>query len=113
MSMKENFNKGLLLTSIGSFWWGFIGVLYFEYVSFIGHIELVVHRCLWTAIMLILTTTYFAKWKFFLFRILLSISLAIINKATTWSIFQIKFQSKLIKYSFFCITSKQTQNQDP
>jgi chloramphenicol-sensitive protein RarD len=66
MSMKENFNKGLLLTSIGSFWWGFIGVLYFEYVSFIGHIELVVHRCLWTAIMLILTTTYFAKWKFFL-----------------------------------------------
>ncbi len=64
--MKEQFNKGLLLTSLGSFWWGFIGVLYFQYVSFIGHIELVVHRCLWTAIMLILSTTFLAKWKIFL-----------------------------------------------
>jgi chloramphenicol-sensitive protein RarD len=64
--MKEQFNKGLLLTSLGSFWWGFIGVLYFEYLSFIGHIELVVHRCLWTAIMLILTTTFLSKWQLFL-----------------------------------------------
>ena len=63
--MKKDFNKGLLLTSIGSFWWGFLGVLYFQYVSFIGHIELVVHRCLWTAVMLILTTTFFSKWKIF------------------------------------------------
>ena len=63
--MKQEFNKGLLLTSLGSFWWGFIGVLYFELVSFIGHIELVVHRCLWTAIMLIFTTTIFYKWKIF------------------------------------------------
>ena len=64
--MKTDFNKGLLLTSLGSFWWGFIGVIYFEYVSFIGHIELVVHRCLWTAVMLILTTTFFSKWNIFL-----------------------------------------------
>ena len=64
--MKEEFNKGLLLTSLGSFWWGFIGVIYFEYVSFIGHVELVVHRCLWTAAMLIITTSYFSKWKIFL-----------------------------------------------
>ena len=64
--MKEQFNKGLLLTSLGSFWWGFIGVLYFQYVSFIGHIELVVHRCLWTAIILILSTTFLSKWKIFL-----------------------------------------------
>ena len=63
--MKTDFNKGLLLTSLGSFWWGFIGVIYFEYVSFIGHIELVVHRCLWTAVMLIFTTTFFYKWKLF------------------------------------------------
>ena len=63
--MKKEFNKGLLLTSLGSFWWGFIGVLYFEYVSFIGHIELVVHRCLWTAVMLIFTTFLFSKWKIF------------------------------------------------
>ena len=64
--MKKNFNKGLLLTSLGSFWWGFLGVLYFQYVSFIGHIELVVHRCLWTAVMLIFTTTFFSKWKVFI-----------------------------------------------
>ena len=62
---KNNFNKGLLLTSLGSFWWGFIGVLYFKYVSFIGHVELVVHRCLWTAVMLVLTTTFFSKWEIF------------------------------------------------
>ena len=62
----SSFNKGLILTSLGSFWWGFIGVIYFEYVSFIGHIELVVHRCLWTAIMLIITTSIFSKWKVFL-----------------------------------------------
>ena len=63
--MNQDFNKGLLLTSLGSFWWGFIGVIYFEYVSFIGHIELVVHRCLWTTLMLILTTTFISKWKIF------------------------------------------------
>ncbi len=64
--MKQDFNKGLLLTSLGSFWWGFIGVIYFEYVSFIGHVELVVHRCLWTAIMLLFTTTFFSKWNLFI-----------------------------------------------
>ena len=63
--MNQQFNKGIFLTSLGSFWWGFIGVLYFEYVSFIGHIELVVHRCLWTAVMLIITTTFFSKWNIF------------------------------------------------
>ena len=63
--MNKDFNKGLLLTSLGSFWWGFIGVIYFQFVSFIGHIELVVHRCLWTAAMLILTTTFLNKWKIF------------------------------------------------
>jgi len=64
--MNKDFNKGLLLTSLGSFWWGFIGVLYFQYVSFIGHIELVVHRCLWTAVMLFLTTSFLNKWNIFL-----------------------------------------------
>ena len=63
--MNAKFNRGLLLTSLGSFWWGFIGVIYFEYVSFIGHIELVVHRCLWTAVMLIFTTTFLSKWNIF------------------------------------------------
>ena len=63
--MKHNFNKGLLLTSLGSFWWGFIGVIYFKYLEFIGFIEVVIHRCLWTALTLIITTFIFSKWKIF------------------------------------------------
>ena len=88
--MNSEFNKGLLLTSLGSFWWGFIGVIYFQYVSFIGHVELVVHRCLWTAVMLLLTTTFFSKWSLFkriiknknyLFGLLISGFLIFINWA--------------------------------
>ena len=63
--MDKDFNKGLILTSLGSFWWGFIGVIYFESISFIGHVELVVHRCIWTAVMLLLTTSFLSKWKIF------------------------------------------------
>lgn len=64
----SNFNKGIIFTSLGSFWWGVIGVIYFQYFSFVGHIELVIHRCLWTALMLILTTTFLSKWEI-LFKI--------------------------------------------
>jgi chloramphenicol-sensitive protein RarD len=64
----SNFNKGIISTSLGSFWWGVIGVIYFQYFSFVGHIELVIHRCLWTALTLILTTTFLSKWKI-LFKI--------------------------------------------
>ena len=46
--MNKEFNKGLLLAGSGSFWWGFIGVIYFKSITYIGHIELVVHRCLWS-----------------------------------------------------------------
>ena len=63
--MNPKFNKGLLLTSLGSFWWGFIGVIYFKYLAFIGHIEVVIHRCLWAAAALIITTLYFSKWNIF------------------------------------------------
>ena len=88
--MNQHFNKGLILTSLGSFWWGFIGVIYFEYVAFIGHVELVVHRCLWTAVMLIMTTLFLKKWKLFiksisnkknLFYLFISGSLIFINWA--------------------------------
>ena len=61
-----NFRKGLLSVSLGSFWWGLLGVFYFKYFSFIGHLELVIHRCLWTSLVLILTTIYFSKWDLFL-----------------------------------------------
>jgi len=63
--MNSQFNKGLILASFGSFWWGFFGVLYFKYISFIGPLELVIHRCLWTVLTLVLTTFYFSKWNIF------------------------------------------------
>jgi chloramphenicol-sensitive protein RarD len=63
--MNKEFNKGLLLAGFGSFWWGFFGVLYFKYIAYIGHIELVVHRCLWTTFTLIITTFFFQNGKFF------------------------------------------------
>ena len=63
--MNRQFEKGLLLAGFGSFWWGFFGVLYFKYIAFIGHIELVVHRCIWTTFTLIITTFLFSKWNIF------------------------------------------------
>ncbi|MFL2903372.1 MAG: EamA family transporter RarD [Candidatus Pelagibacter sp.] len=63
--MNKEFNKGLLLAGFGSFWWGFFGVIYFKYFTFIGHVELVVHRCLWTSFTLIITTFLFSKWEIF------------------------------------------------
>ena len=70
--MDKHFNKGLFLTGLGSFWWGFIGVIYFEAISFIGYIEVIVHRCLWTAVSLILTTTFLFKWNEFIETIKIS-----------------------------------------
>ena len=60
----SKFNKGIISTSLGSFWWGIIGVLYFQYFSFVGHFELVIHRCLWTTLMLLFTTFYLFTYYF-------------------------------------------------
>ena len=57
--MKKELYQGLLLTSFGSFWWGFIGVIYFKYIEFIGYIEVVIHRCVWTTATLIISTFFF------------------------------------------------------
>jgi len=62
---KKKFNKGVLLTSFGSFWWGFFGVIYFKYISFAGHLEVLIHRSVWTAFLLIITTFMFSKWSIF------------------------------------------------
>ena len=63
--MNKEFNKGLLLAGSGSFWWGFIGVIYFKSITYIGHIELVVHRCIWSTVTLIVTSFFFSKWHIF------------------------------------------------
>jgi len=63
--MKKNLLKGSLFTVGASLWWGVIGVLYFKFVSFASASELVIHRTIWTAILLIITTSYFSKWSEF------------------------------------------------
>ena len=62
----SSFNKGILYIIIGSFWWGVIGVIYFRSLSFVGSVELVLHRVFWTAVMLIITTIYLSKWNKFI-----------------------------------------------
>ena len=59
------FNKGILSSSLGSFWWGVIGTYYFQYISFVGTFEVVVHSCIWTTLILIITTVFFKKWQVF------------------------------------------------
>jgi len=68
---NQNFNKGITLTALGSFWWGVIGVIYFKYISFAGPIEVVIHRCVWTSVVLIISTFFFSKWNIF-FEIILN-----------------------------------------
>ena len=63
--MKKNTFYGILYGASGSFWWGTIGVFYFKSVSFAGPIELVMHRTIWTAFTLIITTSLFSKWNNF------------------------------------------------
>ena len=63
--MKKNLLKGSLFTIGASLWWGIIGVLYFKFVSFASALELTVHRTIWTALLLVITTSYFSKWNEF------------------------------------------------
>ena len=61
--MKKNIFYGILFSATGSFWWGVIGVFYFKSVAFVGPIELVIHRTIWTAFLLLITTTLYSKWS--------------------------------------------------
>ena len=63
--MKKNLFKGSLFTVGASLWWGVIGVLYFKFVSFASALELTIHRTIWTALLLLITTSYFTKWNEF------------------------------------------------
>ena len=49
------FNKGIIYASLGSFWWGVIGVLYFKFISNVNPLEVVSHRVLWTVLSLLFT----------------------------------------------------------
>ena len=63
--MKKNLLKGSLFTIGASLWWGVIGVFYFKFVSFASPLELTIHRTIWTALLLIITTSYYSKWPEF------------------------------------------------
>ena len=63
--MKKNTFNGIIYGAGGSLWWGTIGVIYFKSSSFAGPIELVVHRTIWTAFSLVVTTSLFSKWDSF------------------------------------------------
>ena len=60
--MKKNLFKGISFTVGASIWWGVIGVIYFKFVSFASPIELTIHRTIWTALLLLITTSYYSKW---------------------------------------------------
>ena len=61
--MSKNTFHGILFGGAGSLWWGIIGVLYFKSVSFVDPIELIVHRTVWTAFLLLFTTSIYSKWN--------------------------------------------------
>ena len=63
--MKKNLFNGSLYTIGASLWWGVIGVVYFKFVSFATALELSIHRAIWTAILLLLTTSYYSRWDEF------------------------------------------------
>ena len=63
--MKKKYLEGSLLTVGASLWWGIIGVIYFKFVSFANPIELTIHRTLWTALLLMLTTFFLSRWNIF------------------------------------------------
>ena len=63
--MKKNLFKGISFTVGASLWWGIIGVIYFKFVSYASPLELTIHRTIWTALLLVFTTSYYAKWSEF------------------------------------------------
>ena len=60
--MKKKYLKGIGFTVSASLWWGIIGVIYFKFVSFASPLELTIHRAIWTALLLVFTTSYYSKW---------------------------------------------------
>ena len=63
--MKKSILKGTLFVTGASLWWGILGVFYFDFVSFASPFELAFHRTIWTALLLIISTTYYCKWSEF------------------------------------------------
>ncbi len=61
MNTKE-FKNGVISATLGSLWWGVLGTYFFQFITFAGTLEVVVHRCIWTSFILLFTTIIFKKW---------------------------------------------------
>ena len=89
---NKKINDGIYFATAGSLWWGLIGTYFFQYISYAGTIEVVVHRSFWTSVILIITTIYLKKWSIFIkiitnkkkLLILFFTSFLIIANWTTW-----------------------------
>jgi len=88
--IKTN-TKGIFLTTLASLWWGILGVIYFKFIDFANPIEVIIHRTIWTALLLIIAIAYqkkiklmFKTFKNFKYISLLSVSgtLVMINWLT-------------------------------
>ena len=91
MNTKE-FKNGVLYATTGSLWWGILGTYFFQYITFAGTLEVVVHRCIWTSFILFLTTIILKKLNLFIkilrkkknFFILFITSILIFGNWTAW-----------------------------
>ena len=61
----KKFKNGIFSASLGSIWWGVLGTYYFQLISFAGTLEVVIHRCIWTSVILLITTLYYNKLNTF------------------------------------------------
>ncbi len=90
--LRKKIQKGIFSASLGSLWWGVLGTYYFQYIAFAGTLEVVIHRCIWTSLILLLTTILLNKWTIFkkiIFNkkkiiILFITSFLIFGNWTTW-----------------------------
>ena len=64
--MQQKQLSGIFYAAFASLWWGVIGTIFFKFVSFASFIELTVHRTIWTAVLLLFTTSIYKKWPEFL-----------------------------------------------
>ena len=89
---NQTLKDGIFYASVGSLWWGVLGTYFFQYISYAGTVEVVVHRSFWTCAILLITTVYLKKWKIFNtiikikknLIILFVSSLLILANWTTW-----------------------------
>ena len=76
---NKKISNGIYFATAGSVWWGVLGTYFFQYISYAGAIEVVLHRSFWTFIILFITTIYLKKWFI--------IKQIILNKKKTFILF--------------------------